>query len=164
MCWWVDFSIHIKDTDSLRNLAVFIGQHYKAITKHDLKSILDEKKTPIPHSINHHDRPNIVAVIATILGDVTKPYPDAIKAAAALEGYDVDEKVAEKSAILAKNIITFAQEIAKAKSKKDDYDVPEKTKALIKKFAAALTVAICKYVETGPEGSFTIDYLNTELS
>lgn len=163
MCWWSNFGIHIKDVETLRNLAVFMGQQYKVTTKHDLTSIADDKKTPIPHSINHDDRPKFVAVIATILGDTTYPYIKSAEAAAKLAEYTTSEKDEDLGSVLAKSIIASSQGIAREKTGKSDYAIPTETAILIKKFSVAYVNAVKKYIETGPEGLFTIDYLFAEL-
>lgn len=163
MCWWTDFGLHVKDINTLRNLAVLMAQQYKIITKHDLMSISDEMKTPIPHSINHDDRPKFVAVIATILGDdTTTKYTASVDIAKRLSEIKVEDKSDGKWTMLAKSIILSSEEIAREKKDKH-YTMPDETARLVKQFAIVYTNAVITYIEKGPVGLFTIDYVLAEL-
>ena len=173
MCWWVDRKeekrskdktvsiLHIPDNDSCRNLVVFIFQHYKLTVGEDMSSILSKVPTNFPHTMDHDDRCDFAAIIASIVGEnPPEQFNRCILAAAALKNYKPDKKYIENSALLTQ-MLTIALSLTHRKIDKQ-YELPIDIKNHIILFAAAITEAINNYQKTGdknPVGAFSTKYL-----
>lgn len=191
MCWWTNFGMHVKDKESLRNIFVFITDHYRTIMGEDLTMFKSKNNVQIPHCIDNDEKPLFVAVIAHLLGDDIKVHDEnikelylrSIKMAESLHEYkckndngkDLANRIIMASQLIARRKIDAEEtkrkklesvdkeEAEKEAEKKDEYVLPIALQENIHKYAAALTEAIVQYRKMGPEGCFKIKFLYQEL-
>jgi hypothetical protein len=158
MCWWTQFKLHIRSKDDCRNLSALIFQQYKTVAKETLISIIDIKKTPLPHTIPHDDRCLFVAIIAAIIDEQPSDgFGKCIEFAEMLKKYKADKKDIDESEILCASIIQALCIAASATIKK--YSMSSDTENHIRNYSAAVNAAIRSYIDAGSVGSFGVKYL-----
>jgi len=161
MCWWVQYKSYIRSKDDCRNLSALIFQHYRYITKETLSSYtIDDEKTQLPHHIPHDERCLLVAVIASIVKEhPSEEFDECIAFAEKLKKHEVDKKDYNESEILYDSIVSLICSVGKIKIADLDVNIAKHMRI----YAAVINVAIRAYIETGPTGSFGMQYLFKQI-
>ena len=156
MCWWRNFSKFICSEEHCRNKSAMFFQLYKLISNHMLLSIKSKTKVPIPHTIDHDERCDFVAILAIIIGEPPEEkFENCFLMADALKYYVADKADLDDGNIIAKSICISLM----VKKEGKEYTIDKDIVTRIHVYEAAVVASIKLYLEQGPIGSFGPQYL-----
>lgn len=158
MCWWQSYKNRINGPDACRNLVVLVFKQFEATTGNKLQSITSKKNIKMPNTINHDERCNFAAIIASIIGEAPeKGFEICIEAALKLKKYNPDDQAMREGQMLTKFLID-----ALTQSEKEG-DLEDSVKLHLSVFAAAVINSFKIYNQSGksgsPDGPYVLKYL-----
>jgi hypothetical protein len=156
MCWWVQFSKFISSEDHCRNISALFFQQYKLTAKHALSSIKRKHKIPIPHTIDHDERCDFVAILAIIIDEPPEDgFEECFVMAEKLKHYVPNMADIEEAGIIAESVVLSLT----AKKDGKEYPIGKDLVIRVHMYIASIVAAIKLYLATGPTGSFGPQYL-----
>ena len=164
MCWWTDYGTHIKDDDDCRNIVAFIFNQYTDMSGTRMQSVSSNIKNVNPHTIDHDERCEFAAMVATIVGEPPKTeFDKTVAAVKKLKKYRPKKKDIKDSAVLSLYIIAAMEKHPKKYN--DDYQLADDTKVIIRKFAAAVCSSMRAYLsEIKITHPYSMEYVHNVLN